>query len=360
MGVVTTDRGQSHERLALLLAGGGHRCRRWVAAAGADGPLFDLLLARGVPTALVRSARHLIGAEVPTLLEVIQGVGWRWIVPGDGEFPELLVTTADPPLGLFVRGRLRRGRRVTVVGSRRASAYGRQAARLLGEAMAHAGVVVVSGMARGVDAAAHEGAIASTGETWAIWGTGPDRIYPPEHARLAEQIAAHGALMTEYPPGTPPRRHHFPERNRLLAGVADAVVVVEAAARSGALVTARLAVDEGREVFAVPGSIFSDLSIGPNTLLRLGARPLLTPNDVLRLLQIPSGTAAQPVSERGHELRQMLATGEALTADELAARAGRPVAEVLQLVLQWELDGLLERQRDGRYSLTRGIDLAGG
>jgi DNA processing protein len=233
-------------------------------------------------------------------------------------------------------------------------------ARLLAEALARAGVVVVSGMARGVDAAAHEGAVACAGETWAVWGTGPDRVYPPEHRRLAEDIAGHGALLTEYPPGTPPRKHHFPERNRLLAGVADAVVVVEAAARSGALVTARLAVDEGREVFAVPGSIFSDLSIGPNTLLRLGARPLLNPNDVLQLLEVSSRPAAEQPVVGGDALRRLLKAGETVTADELAARAERPVAEVLQQLLQWELEGLVQRQSDGRYSLVRGIPLAGG
>jgi DNA processing protein len=308
----------------------------------------------------VRSARPLIAAEVPAVLDRVDRGGWRWIVPADDEFPDLLTTTADPPLGLFVRGRLESGRRVTVVGSRRATAYGRQVARLLAEALARAGVVVVSGMARGVDAAVHEGVVACAGETWAVWGTGPDRIYPPEHGRLAEEIADHGALLTEYPPWTPPRKHHFPERNRLLAGVADAVVVVEAAARSGALVTARLAVDEGREVFAVPGSIFSDLSIGPNTLLRLGARPLLNPNDVLRLLQIsPRPADRQPVAG-GDELRRLLKAGETVTADELATRAERPVAQILQLLLQWELEGVVERQSDGSYSLLRGIDLDGG
>ncbi len=357
---VATNRGQAHERLALLLAGGGSRCRRWVAEAGAEGPLFDGLLERGVPRALVRSARPLIAAEVPAVIDRVERAGWRWIVPADDEFPDLLAATADPPLGLFVRGRLESGRRVTVVGSRRATAYGRQVARLLAEALARAGVVVVSGMARGVDAAAHEGAVACAGETWAVWGTGPDRVYPPEHRRLAEDIAGHGALLTEYPPGTPPRKHHFPERNRLLAGVADAVVVVEAAARSGALVTARLAVDEGREVFAVPGSIFSDLSIGPNTLLRLGARPLLNPNDVLQLLEVSSRPAAEQPVVGGDALRRLLKAGETVTADELAARAERPVAEVLQQLLQWELEGLVQRQSDGRYSLVRGIPLAGG
>lgn len=353
-------RGQARERLALLLAGGGCRCRRWVVEAGSEGSLFDRLLARGVPQALVRSAQPLLAAEVPAVLDLLDRAGWRWIVPADEEFPDLLAATADPPLGLFIRGRLRPGRTVTVVGSRRPTAYGRQVARLLAEALARAGVVVVSGMARGVDAAVHEGAVACGGETWAVWGAGPDRVYPPEHRRLAEEIAGHGALVTEYPPGTPPRKHHFPERNRLLAGVAEAVVVVEAAARSGALVTARLAVDEGREVFAVPGSIFSDLSVGPNTLLRLGARPLLNPNDVLHQLKIPASRATQHSLTEGREFEGQLKPGETVTVDELASRAGQPVAEILQQLLQWELEGVVVREPDGRYRLTRGIDPARG
>jgi DNA processing protein len=353
---VASDGGQARDRLALLLAGGGRRCRRWVAEAGTEGSLFDLLRDRGVPAAFVRSARGLVAVEVPAVIERVERDGWRWIVPADEDFPTLLTATADPPLGLFVCGRLGGGRRVAVVGSRRATAYGRQVARLLADALGRAGVVVVSGMARGVDAAAHEGAVACGGQTWAVWGTGPDRVYPPEHGRLADEIASHGALVTEYPPGTPPRKHHFPERNRLLAGVADAVVVVEAAARSGALVTARLAVDEGREVFAVPGSIFSDLSIGPNTLLRLGARPLLNPNDVLHALDIPGRTVVRKTAAKGNELQRLLEAGETVTSDELAARAGRPVADILQQVLQWELEGLVQRHADGRYSLARGID----
>ncbi len=162
------------------------------------------------------------------------------------------------------------------MGARRATAYGREVAEYLGRELAAAGVAVVSGMARGVDAAAHRGALAGGGRTVAVWGAGPDRVYPPEHAELAEEIAAPGCLLTEYPPGAPPLAHHFPERNRLIAGLAEAVVVVEADERSGALITARLALDEGREVLAVPGSVFSRLSAGPNGLLRAGAAPVLS------------------------------------------------------------------------------------
>lgn len=226
---------------------------------------------------------------------------------------------------------------------------------MLGEELAGAGITVVSGMARGVDACAHRGALAVGGRTLAVWGTGPDRLYPPEHAGLAGEIAEAGALLTEYPPGTPARRHHFPERNRLIAGMGEATIVVEAAARSGALSTARQAVEEGREVLAVPGAIFSKLSVGPNTLLRLGARPLLTAADVLELVapQSSSGGAVRNRSAEGWLLARLEA-GDAATVDELSARTGAAVAEVLGELLRLEVDGAVERLADGRYARASG------
>jgi DNA processing protein len=184
-----------------------------------------------------------------------------------------------------------------------------------------------------------------------VWGTGPDRIYPPEHGELAEELAATGALITEYPPGTPPRRHHFPERNRILSGLARAVVVVEAGARSGALITARLAMEEGREVLAVPGNIFSELSVGPNTLLRVGARPLLTPRDLFEAIGHESPAETQSPPEEG--LLRLIGVGEALTADEIAIRAGIAVSEVLGDLLALELAGEISRGEDGQYSRRR-------
>jgi DNA processing protein len=176
-------------------------------------------------------------------------------------------------------------------------------------------------------------------------------VYPAEHRDLAERLAASGALLTEYPPGTPPRRHHFPERNRILAGVASAVVVVEAAARSGALVTARLALEEGREVLAVPGNIFSELSVGPNTLLRVGARPLLTPRDLFDTVGESPLQGVNAGTESG--LLKFVPPAEALTADEIAARSGAPVGEVLAELLRLELSGHLRRESDGRYLRTK-------
>jgi DNA processing protein len=338
-------------RLGLLLAGGGARIRRLVAQVTNGEALATGLPAVGAPRAILDAAAALAEAEAREVVERIGAVGWRWTTPGEDEYPELLLATSDPPLGLFVRGRLHHSPAVAVVGSRKATPYGRQVARLLGEELGRGGVVVVSGMARGVDEAAHRGALASKGVTWAVWGTGPDRVYPPEHLDLAEAVAASGALITEYPPGTPPRPHHFPERNRILAGLVQAVVVVEAAARSGALITARLAMEEGREVLAVPGNIFSELSVGPNTLLRVGARPLLTPRDLFDAI----GLEREPPPAAGaiEGLLRHIQSGEALSVDDIADRAGVAVTEVIGQLLALELAGAIQREADGRYSRVR-------
>ena len=338
-------------RLGLLLAGGGTRIRRLAAECDRGTPLFAMLSERGAPRAILDAATRLADMEARTVVDTIQSAGWRWTVPTDDDFPKLLAASSDPPLGLFVCGRLEDRMTVAVVGSRKATPYGRQVAHLLGEELARAGVITVSGMARGVDGAAHRGALDAGGQSWAVWGTGPDRVYPPEHRRLADELAASGALITEYPPGTPPRRHHFPERNRILAGLARAVVVVEAAARSGALITARLAIEEGRDVLAVPGNIFSEYSVGPNTLLRVGARPLLTPRDLFDAIGCEPGVTKQRPLEHG--LLKCLGAGEALTVDEIAARAGVAIAEALGDLLALELAGEVARGVDGCYSRLR-------
>ncbi len=333
-------------RLGLLLAGGGARVRRAAANMPAEERLSLALAAGGVAPAVIDAARRLADSEAQTSSDHAAAEGWRWLVPGDADYPSLLSSMVDPPLGLFVCGRLSGAPTVAIVGSRKATPYGCQVARLLGEELGRSGVVTVSGMARGVDAEAHRGALRVGGDTWAVWGSGPDRAYPPEHAGLAREISGSGALITEYPPGTPPRRHHFPERNRILAGLSRAVVVVEAAARSGALITARLAMEEGRDVLAVPGNIFSELSVGPNTLIRVGARPLLTPRDLFEAIGVepPAAVGSSP----GADL-SWITGDEALTVDEIAARAGLTVAEVTALVLELELSGDLRRLDDGRF-----------
>jgi DNA processing protein len=339
-------------RLGLLLAGGGARVRRQVAALEAGRDLETTLSEAGVPRAVLRAARDLASSEAQRVHEKIVGAGWRWLIPGDEDFPKLLADITDPPFGLFLRGRIAKAKTVAVVGSRKATPYGRQVARLLGEELGRAGVVLVSGMARGVDEAAHRGALDAGGPSWAVWVTGPDSVYPREHEALAEELAATGALMTEYPPGTPPRPHHFPERNRILAGLSEAVVVVEAAARSGALITARLAIEEGREVMAVPGNIFSQLSVGPNTLIRVGARPLLTPRDLFDAIGHEPPEPSPPDNIDG--LLRFIEPGEALTADEIALRAQVEIAAVVGDLLDLELAGHLRREADGRYTRVRG------
>jgi len=304
-----------------------------------------------VDRAWERAVREALAERVPRVEEVLAANGWRWVAWDDAQFPPALASLSDPPLGLFVRGRLPEPQAVALVGSRRATAYGREVAEYLGRELARAGVWVISGMARGVDGAAHRGALASSGCTAAVWGAGPDRIYPAEHAALAEEIAQRGGLLTEYPPGTPPLPHHFPERNRLVAGLARVVVVIEASERSGALITARLALEEGREVMAVPGSVFSRLSAGPNGLLRAGAAPVLSPADVLDVL----GVAAPPavVGEEREELDAFLPAGEAVSVDHLAALTGWPVARVLEALVAAELRGTVVREPDGRYRRHR-------
>lgn len=326
-----------HALACLLARSGGSSARAWARRQLAEAPATE------------PEIEDLLAGKVPAAEAELAALGWRWIAGNDAALPPGLAALSDPPIGLFVRGRIPAGPCAAVVGSRHASAYGREVAEHLGRELAAAGACVVSGMARGVDAAAHRGALAAGGPTVAVWGAGPDRVYPKEHAALAEEIAAAGALVTEYPPGTPPLPHHFPERNRLIAGLAQVVVVVEADERSGALVTARLALDEGREVMAVPGSVFSRLSAGPNGLLRSGAAPVLSAADVLSVLGLD---APAPAREPEPELLAALPRGEAFGVEHVAATTGGTVAEALELLLRLELAGWIAREPDGRYRRT--------
>jgi DNA processing protein len=306
-----------------------------------------LLADPDMPGGEAEAIREALANRLQVVEDDLARLGWRFLALGEPGFPARLAAIADPPLGLFVRGSLNAGHAVALVGARHATAYGREVAEYLGRELARAGVVVVSGMARGVDGAAHRGALAGGGPTAAVWGAGPDRVYPAEHDALAEEIAAHGYLLTEYPPGSPPLAHHFPERNRIIAGLSEVVVVVEADERSGALITARLALEEGRDVMAVPGSVFSRLSAGPNGLLRAGAAPVLSADDVLSVLQMPPVAAA--AGEEEPPLLALIRPGEGTTVDRLAAASGQPVAQVLETLLALELAGRIVRQPDGSY-----------
>jgi DNA processing protein len=268
------------------------------------------------------------------------------------ELPPRLRAIHDPPTRLYLRGNgapeLLAEPSVAIVGARACSPYGRQVARMLGRELAAAGLVVVSGLARGVDAEAHRGALDAGGHTVAVLGCGIDRDYPAAHASLAAAIAERSLLVSEYEPGVEPAPWRFPARNRIVAGLAAATIVVEARERSGALITADFALEEGREVFAVPGEITSALSAGTNDLLRLGAAPLTSAADMLELFDVvPIGAEAPAVSEAAAKILDALRAGSA-SADELARATALDVAAVTGALVELELIGLAE-EGEGRF-----------
>jgi DNA processing protein len=277
--------------------------------------------------------------------QALAAVGVRWLARTSPDFPPLLRAIHDPPPGLFLRGHaeleLLRKPSAAVVGARACSPYGAQVARELGRELAAAGRVIVSGLARGIDGEAHRGALEAGGLTVAVLGCGIDRNYPAVHGQLAARICERGLVVSEYAPGVEPAPWRFPARNRVIAGLAAATVVVEARERSGALITADLALEEGREVFAVPGEITSALSAGTNDLLRLGATPLTSSKDVLDLFDL-SPTEA-PQAEVGAEAATLLAClrdGSA-GADEIVRATGLDAAAVAAALIELELAGLV-------------------
>jgi DNA processing protein len=263
-------------------------------------------------------------------------------------YPERLRQIPDPPIVLWVRGRpgLLHAPAVAVVGSRSATPTGLAIAARLGRELAAAGLVVVSGLARGVDGAAHRGALDGGGRTIAVVGCGVDVVYPREHAALASAIVESGAIVGELAPGTPPRPGHFPLRNRIISGLARAVVVVEASERSGSLITARAALEQGRDVLAVPGNVISGRHRGCHALIKDGARLVETVEDVLDELDWPRRPIAReeansfPVSE----LEGRMAIGEPYSIDELADATGRAAQDLLAELGTLELAGRIARR----------------
>lgn len=269
-------------------------------------------------------------------------VVWR----GAGEYPFWLGRIHDPPAALWVRGRLlpdEGERSVAIVGARSATPLGESFARLLARDLAAAGVTVVSGLARGIDAAAHQGALEAGGRTVAVLGSGVDRPYPRQNAELAEAVARTGALVSEFPPGSLAYKSNFPRRNRTIAGWSRVVVVVEAGERSGALITARVALEEGREVMAVPGHPSVPAAAGTNALLRDGAAVARHARDVLDELGLDPRPAPAPPGGRADPVLSLLARGVPASLEELAARASRPVPELLARLAELELEGAVRR-----------------
>ncbi|MBC7335172.1 MAG: DNA-protecting protein DprA [Clostridia bacterium] len=281
-----------------------------------------------------------------------------WTVE-DERYPELLREIPDPPPVLFARGRPVPPDAVllAIVGTRRASAYGRRVARELARAVTAAGMGVVSGLARGIDTEAHLGALEAGGFTVGVLGCGLDMVYPPENGRLYAAVAAHGLLLSEFPLGTRPRAGNFPARNRIISGLARGVVVVEAGERSGALITADLALEQGRDVFAVPGPVTSPCSRGSNSLIKQGAKLVDSAADILEEYGlVPPPRVAEHVSPAKLEPRERrilgLLGGTPVQLEELAELSGYNISELAQVLTLLELKGLVQ-QLPGKQFIAR-------
>ncbi len=276
----------------------------------------------------------------------------------DPDYPDLLKSIPDPPAILYVRGRLARARRrLAIIGSRQPTASGRRWTEQLAGELANLGIEIVSGLARGIDAAAHRGALRGPGGTVAVLGCGIDRIYPPEHDRLFRQIEEQGALLSEYPPGVEPLPGHFPGRNRIISGISQGVLVVEAARRSGSLITAEFALDQGREVLAVPGGLDRLTAAGTNQLIKDGAHPVTELADIMTLLW-PDGCHSkpdnhafdppEPLSETARMVLGLLGS-EPQFVDELAGKSGLTPMTLSAILLHLELQGGAESLPGARY-----------
>ena len=316
--------------------------------------------AAGLPEALRA------GLAAPDTAAVDRDAGWLaasgrdLITLQDARYPQFLKQIAQPPLALFCQGNaaLLEAPQIAVVGARSATPEGLDNAQRFSAVLARAGLVVTSGLALGVDGAAHRGALEGGGATIAVCGTGLDRVYPARHRELAHEIAVRGLLVSEFSPGMPPLAENFPRRNRIISGLALGVLVVEAAARSGSLITARLALEQGREVFAIPGSIHNPAAKGCHALIRQGAKLIDSARDILEELGPRLGLeviADEPASALRPKLdaaqrRVLEAIGHGPTAfDELVERVGLSVEELSSILLVLELEGLVAPAPGGAF-----------
>lgn len=343
---------------------GRDQARRLLAACGSPTAVFAASQAAlrelvGAPLAAALASPPERHAEQRSLTEAwLDADPSRHVLTvGDADYPALLLQTADPPLLLYAQGHLSllKNPALAVVGSRNPSAQGIDNARAFALHLSRAGVTIVSGLALGIDGAAHEGGLGGRGRTIAVVGTGLDRIYPARHRALTHRIAAEGLLLSEFDLGMPPLRENFPQRNRVIAGLARGTLVVEAALPSGSLITARQALEAGRDVFAIPGSIHSPQSRGCHALIKQGAKLVDTADDVLGELnwapaaapapEGATGAAAPPGSDAlldalGHD---------PTTLDALLARTGASAAELNVRLLELELEGRVARLPGGLY-----------
>ncbi len=320
----------------------------------------------GIPNGLLSELTHdslLENAE--RQLEAAHKAGARVLTLDHQEYPALLREIFAPPPVLFIRGDVSVFKKhgIGIVGTRRPSAYGRNAARFLADGLARADIAVVSGMARGIDTAAHTACLDAGTPTIAVFGCGIDRVYPAENKGLAERIIACGAVVSEFPPGTRPERYNFPRRNRIISGLSAGVIVVESAKRGGALISAEYALQQGREVFAVPGTIFSDQSIGTHELLRAGATPVRDADEVLEGISAVSNRAVRPVvsettsieflSSEERSLFEALST-EPLHMDILSEKTEIAIETLMTVLLNLELRGMIKQLPGNQFVRSAG------
>jgi DNA processing protein len=310
-----------------------------------------------------RTRRAVVAArsqvEPDVLMERISRTGAEVVTVLEDAYPRILREIPGPPPVLYYRGSLptQEVPTVAIVGTRRATSYGREATGRIASELAAAGVAVVSGLAKGIDGYAHRAALDASGRTIAVLASGVDIVYPPEHRQLSERIVESGALISDYPPGTKPDAPNFPARNRIISGLSLATVVVEAPARSGALITVGFAADQGRDVYAVPGSILSAASEGTNRLLRQGATPLTCAADLLddlRLAPAASNEPEQIAFPMSDEERSIyaLVTAEPQHIDELAYSAGLTISAASALITMLELKGLVANAGSQHFVAT--------
>jgi DNA processing protein len=336
--------GVGRARFQLLERHFGSLAEAWEAPAAE-------LLAAGLDQRTVAAIVQRRGRISPQQeMERLQRQGVQALTWHDPAYPPLLKEIYDLPPVLYLRGELTEQDQVAlaVVGTRRPTAYGRQAAEELTWGLARAGITIISGLARGIDAIAHRAALEAGGRTIAVLACGLDLVYPPEHARLAREVMERGALLSDYPLGTVPRADYFPRRNRIMAGLGLGVLVVEGDMTSGALNTARWAVEQDREVFAVPGSIFSPQSRGPHWLLQQGAKLVQGVEDVLEELNltlVPHQTPPAPAAPNGDAEAQVLRHmgREPRHVDEVCRLSGLPIATVSSALAMLELKGLVKQ-----------------
>ncbi len=343
------------KRLSLLLNWFGDLARAWTAT---EAELSQSGLDKQATTNLLRTRQQL---DLQAELEKVEKAG-AWVLTLDDErYPPLLGKLSDAPPVLYVRGMLSSAdeRALCIVGTRKATPYGRDAAYHFAKQLAGNGITVISGLAHGIDTAAHRGALEGGGRTIAVLGCGIDKIYPSDNHKLAQQITHQGAIISEFAVGTPPEARNFPRRNRIMSGLSLAVLVVEAPEKSGALITATTAAEQGRDVFAVPGSIFNPMSSGPNHLIQDGAKLVTNVSDILDELNIAHDTVQTraateriaPANEVEMKLLRLL-TGDPIHIDDLIRQCEMPVAQVSSMLTILELKGLVRSVGYMQYCLV--------